>query len=64
MNNTENLYVWKIRELTNVSEAEAKLLQNVIEQMDSVDWSEATNSEIKAAALHAQRFIRNLRNAN
>lgn len=59
MNNTKNVYVWTIRELFNVSEKEALRLQEVIENEYLLDWSEATNRDIKTAVAYAQSWIAN-----
>ena len=57
MNNTQSIYIWNIRELAKVSAEEAQELFDTIESEALLDWSEATNREIKTAISYAQHYI-------
>lgn len=57
MNNTQNIYIWNIRELAKVSAEEAQKLFDTIQSEALLDWSEATNREIKTAISYAQHYI-------
>jgi len=57
MNNTQNIHIWNIRELAKVSAEEAQQLFDTIQTEALLDWSEATNREIKTAIAYAQQYI-------
>lgn len=56
MNNTQNIHIWNIRELAKVSAEEAEQLFDTIQSEALLDWSEATNREIKTAISYAQHY--------
>ena len=57
MNTTANIHTWKIRELAKVTEEEAQELREVIDNEYLVDWSEATNYDIRMAIKYAKHFM-------
>jgi hypothetical protein len=57
MNRTQNVYIWKIREIAKVSETEASKLREVIDNEGLLDWSEASNSDIRWAIQYARNYM-------
>lgn len=59
MNNTQNVHIWKIRELVHVTEDEAKEIYDVMQSEGLIRWSSATNRDIKTSVAYAQFFMAN-----
>jgi hypothetical protein len=57
-----NIFTQLIAEFCEVSQDKALEIQDYIDSWLELDWSEATNLEIEATALMAQRLIKEKNN--